>query len=102
MTEVTDFISAYNPILRGDVNPEDWSKKIRVRAPETPRPKEVREGGFIVVERTRKKRLLRPAAWPVETGSMKEAVAAVKSLQARFPQKTFCIFQQVAISEGNG
>lgn len=76
-----------------DGNPE-WSKR-RVGAPQVIRRNEVREGGFIVVERTRKKRLLRPAAWPVEHDSLEVAYAAVKRLRAQNPEREFCVFQQI-------
>lgn len=102
MENIPEFISAYNPILRGEVNPDEWSKMIRARAPLSVRPHETIEGGFIVVERTRKMRRLRPASWPVEHGSMKEAVEAVVRLQKKFPHKTFAILQQVALSEAVG
>ncbi len=101
MTDIPDFVSAYNPILRGEVSPDEWSKKIRARAPAIVRPHETIEGGFIVVERTRRMRRLRPAPWPVEHGTMKEAVEAVERLRKRFPHKAFSILQQVAISEAS-
>lgn len=74
---------------------QEWSKTHRIGAPQKLRRHEVREGGFIVVERTRSKRLLRPSAWPVETGSLEDAFLAAKRLRERFPEKEFCIFEQV-------
>ena len=71
------------------------SKKHRIPAPQNFRHAEVREGGFIVVERTRKKRLLRPSAWPLELGDLASAVKAARRMQERHPSREFCIFEQV-------
>lgn len=73
---------------------QDWSKR-RIPAPRQIRSLETREGGFIVVERTTRKRLLRPAAWPMEVASLEEAYLAAKMLRAKYPEKEFCIFEQV-------
>ena len=78
-----------------DDNTEKSSKVYRLPAPQNLRYNEVREGGFIVIERTRKKRLLRPAPWPIEAGDLPSAVKAVRRLQEKEPQKEYCIFEQV-------
>ena len=77
-----------------DGNP-DWSKRQRLAAPKELRRHEVREGGFIVIERTTRKRLLRPAAWPIEVASLAEAYKAANKLRAKFPDREFCVFEQV-------
>lgn len=75
-------------------DPDDWSKH-RLSAPQKNRPGEVREGGYIVIERTPKKKLLRPASWPVEMDTLENAVIAARRLMKRRPEKEFVIFQQV-------
>lgn len=82
----------------GIVKPEVYAEvvsKRRFNAPQKMRAHEVRDGGFIVVERTRKKRLLRPSAWPVELGSLAAAFVATKRLREKFPDREFAIFEQV-------
>lgn len=81
---------------------EPTQSKCRLPAPKSVRKHEVRGGGFIVIERTPKKKLLRPAAWPVEIEGLAEAFKAAKKLKERYPDKEFCIFEQVgsiAVSE---
>lgn len=99
MNDIPHTDEEFNPSLPREERWEYWSKSIRFKAPHAPRRGEVIEGGFVIIERTRKKRLLRAASWPVEVGSMKEAVAAVDRLRAKCPEKTFCIFHQIAIAE---
>jgi hypothetical protein len=99
MNDIPSNDEQFNPDTPDDVVWEYWSKSIRYKAPTDIRRGEVIEGGFVIIERTRKKRRLRAASWPVEVGSMKEAVAAVERLRKKCPEKTFCIFHQVAIAE---
>jgi len=101
MNDLPDRNDNFNPNLQEEVVWEYWSKSIRHRAPTEIRRGEVVEGGFVIIERTRKKRLLRAASWPVEVGSMSEAVKAVERLRRKCPEKTFCIFHQVAIAEAD-
>jgi hypothetical protein len=79
----------------------DFVSKRRLPAPQKIRHGETRGGGFIVVMRTRKKRLLRPSAWPVEVASLADAVIAAKRLREKFPDQEFCIFEQIG-SFGGG
>lgn len=83
-----------------DARPDFVSKR-RLPAPQRLRHGETREGGFIVVMRTRQKRLLRPSAWPVEVASLAEAVIAAKRLRKKYPDQEFCIFEQIG-SFGGG
>ena len=84
-----------------DADPDEISKRIRFPAPKGLRHAEVRGGGFIVIERTRKKRLLRPSAWPVEVGDLAQAYAAAKRLRDKHPDKEFAIFEQIgAVPDG--
>lgn len=78
---------------------DTFSKARRARAPENPRHNEKVGGGIIVIERTPKKQRLRPASWPYELGSVAEAVSAINRLQETHPDRSFCIFQQVAFAE---
>lgn len=73
--------------------------KSRIGVPQALRPHEVRDGGFIVIERLRKKRLLRPAAWPVEVSTMQEALNAVEKLRRRWPDRCFAVFHQAVMFE---
>lgn len=82
-----------------DDKAENFSKKYRAPAPQNIRHHEIREGGFIVIERTRKKRLLRPAPWPIEVGDLAAAVKAVRVLQEKHPEREYCIFEQVGSFE---
>lgn len=81
-----------------DVDPDEFSKILRYKAPIAPRHNETVGGGFIVVERTRKKNRLRPAMWPFELASYQEAAVAVMRLQKKQPQKSFAILQQVGFA----
>jgi hypothetical protein len=99
MNDVPEISEQFNHDMPDDHVWEHWSKSIRHRAPTEIRRGEVIEGGFVIIERTRKKRLLRAASWPVEVGSMRDAIAAVERLRKKCPEKTFCIFHQVAIAE---
>jgi hypothetical protein len=75
-----------------------WSKDQRRAAPLGAREHETIGGGFIIVERTPKKNRLRPSPWPYELATLKQAVTAVERLKKRYPNKTFCILQQIAVS----
>lgn len=80
---------------------DEFSKFRRMKSPDAPRPGETIEGGFIVVERTPGKRRLRPASWPFEVASMREAVTSVERLCQLYPDRNFAILQQVAIREAD-
>jgi hypothetical protein len=81
-----------------DLDPDEFSKTRRYVAPKEPRHAETIGGGFIVVERTRKKNRLRPAMWPLELASYQEAALAVMRLQKKRPEKSFAILQQVGFA----
>lgn len=81
-----------------DPNIEDFSKS-RMPCPNGPRANETIGGGFIVVERTPVKQRLRPAPWPLEIATMAQAISAVNAMQARHPNRSYCIFHQIAFSE---
>lgn len=76
-------------------NASDLQSKRRLPAPQKIRRGESREGGFIIIERTSRKRLLRASVWPVEVASLAEAVIAARRMQGKYPEREFCIFEQV-------
>ena len=78
-----------------DCNASDIQSKRRLPAPQKIRRGEVREGGYIVIERTNKLRLLRPSLWPIEMADLASAVVAAKRLREKYPEREFCIFEQV-------
>lgn len=82
-----------------DVDPDELSKFQRLPAPKRERHNETVGGGFIVIERTRKKNRLRPAPWPHELASYEQAAAAVIQLQKKEPLKRFAILEQVGFAE---
>lgn len=82
-----------------DVDPDEFSKRHRIGAPSGLRRNETIGGGFIVIERTPKKKRLRAAMWPLEVESYAKAAEAVLVLQRRHPDKSFAIFEQVGFSE---
>ena len=81
-----------------DIDPDEFSKTKRYKAPEGARHGETVGGGFIVVERTRKKNRLRPSMWPLEIESYEKAAIAVIRLQKKHPAKSFAILQQVGFA----
>jgi hypothetical protein len=81
-----------------DVDPDEFSKTRRFRAPVSERKFETVGGGFIVVERTRKKNRLRPSMWPLELASYQDAARAVIRLQKKHPEKSFAILEQVGFA----
>jgi hypothetical protein len=85
-----------------DVDPDEFSKTARYRAPVSERRFETVGGGFIVVERTRKKNRLRPSMWPLELASYQEAARAVIRLQKKYPEKSFAILEQVGFAPSPG
>ena len=99
MTNLPDLPEQFNVFPRRAEFWDSFSKSVRYAAPKDQRFGEVRGGGYIVIERTRTKRLLRAAMWPVESESLKDAVAAAERLRKRYPRKIFCVFHLVATSE---
>lgn len=77
---------------------DEFSKFPRWRAPSHPRTNETIGGGFIVIERTPKKKRLRPSMWPHELATAAQAVEAIERLQKKHPDRSFCIFHQIAES----
>lgn len=84
--------------MMGDVNPNEFSKKMRLPFPAKVRDFETIGGGFIVIERVDRMDRLRASVWPVEHDSYQSAAASVVRLQKRYPNKSFGIFEQIALA----